>query len=83
MEAWIKFVPVVGVVGLVVAFLIFQSLRKLSAGTEKMIEISEAIQEGARSFLFTEYKYIGVFVALVFVLLGVFLPEQGWTTPIA
>jgi len=83
MEAWIKFVPVVGAVGLVVAFLIFQSLRKLSAGTPQMVAISEAIQEGAKSFLFTEYKYIGVFVILVFCLLGLFLPENGWLTAIA
>jgi K(+)-stimulated pyrophosphate-energized sodium pump len=83
MEAWIKFVPVVGVVGLVVAFLIYQSLRKVSAGTPQMVAISEAIQEGAKSFLFTEYKYIGVFVVLVFCLLGFFLPENGWLTAVA
>lgn len=36
-----------------------------------MKEISDAIAEGARAFLFAEYKILIIFVAILFVVLGV------------
>ncbi len=80
MDSLIQFVPAIGVAGLVVAFLIYKTILKGSGGTEAMIAISEAIQEGAKSFLLTEYKYIAVFVGGVFLLLGFFI---NWSTSIA
>jgi len=80
MDSLIQFVPAIGVAGLVVAFLIYRTILKGSPGTEVMVGISDAIHEGAVSFLLTEYKYIGAFVALVFVLLGFFI---NWNTSIA
>jgi len=80
MDSLIQFVPAIGVVGLLVAFVIYQTIVKASPGTKEMVAISDAIHEGAVSFLLTEYKYIGVFVALVCVLLGFFI---NWNTAIA
>lgn len=50
----------------------------------KAAEIQEAISEGANSFLFTEYKYMGVFAVIMSVLLlcllGTVHPEGDRTT---
>lgn len=47
----------------------------------KAAEIQEAISEGANSFLFTEYKYMGVFMVIMSVvictLLSIVKPEDG------
>ncbi len=80
MDSLIHFVPAIGIAGLVVAFLIYQTVKKGSGGTEEMIAISDAIHEGAKSFLLTEYKYIAVFVGAVFLLLGFFI---DWNTSVA
>ena len=50
---------------------------------QKAADIQEAIAEGANSFLYTEYKYMGVFgvimSVLIFTLLGSIPPEDGRT----
>ncbi|KAF6252549.1 pyrophosphate-energised proton pump [Scenedesmus sp. NREL 46B-D3] len=50
---------------------------------QKAADIQEAISEGANSFLFTEYRYMGVFMVimavLIFALLGSITPEDGRT----
>jgi len=61
--------PVLGVVGLVVAFVIYNSIKSKSAGNEKMKEISDMIHDGAMAFLGREYKVLSFFVAIVFVLM--------------
>lgn len=38
-----------------------------------MKEIADSIQEGAKAFLFAEYKIIVIFVSVIFVCIGVFL----------
>ncbi len=80
MNVWIALVPIIGAAGLAVAFKIYNGLLKGSGGNPRMVEISEAIHEGAKSFLLTEYRYIAVFVAVVFVLLGIFI---DWRTSFA
>jgi K(+)-stimulated pyrophosphate-energized sodium pump len=49
------------------AFLIYQILR-LPAGHGKMVEIAQAIQDGARAYLSRQYKTVGL-VAVVIILL--------------
>jgi len=55
-----------------VVFLI-QNIRKKSAGSGKMIEISQAIREGAISYLQRQYKTIGIVSLVLFLLLWFFL----------
>ena len=43
-----------------VVYLIFDVMKK-DQGSERMIQISKAIQEGAKAFLKREYIYIGGF----------------------
>ena len=69
-----------------VAFLSIDVVRK-DPGNPRMVEISKAIQEGARAFLKREYMYIGLFVlviAALFALTPLFSKvELGWRTSVA
>jgi K(+)-stimulated pyrophosphate-energized sodium pump len=51
----------------------FNYINKKDAGTARMKEIAGWIQEGSRSFLKTEYKYLSIFVAVMSLLLSMFL----------
>jgi K(+)-stimulated pyrophosphate-energized sodium pump len=71
---------VTGLVGL--AFVGWTAFRVLAydRGTEEMIRLGKAIQEGANAFLMAEYRVLAVFVAVVAVVVGLFI---GWSTAIA
>ena len=62
------FAPVLGVVGLVCAGLIYRYVARQSEGTALMREIAADIQEGAVTFLKREYSVLAVFIVLVFAL---------------
>jgi len=64
-------VPAAGILALIYAFIKTQWINKQDPGDAKMQEIGLAIREGAMAFLATEYKVLGIFVAVVAVLLGV------------
>ncbi|HDQ06914.1 MAG TPA: sodium-translocating pyrophosphatase [Candidatus Bathyarchaeota archaeon] len=70
--------PITATISVLVAIYLYFYINKQSSGTEKMQEISDAIQEGARAFLKVEFKYLAVFVAVVAVVLAIFLsPLMG------
>ena len=71
------FAPVVGAFGLLVAFLIYQSIRKMDPGTDLMRELGDRIHEGAMVFLRREYSILFVFIAIVFVLLFAFMEYKA------
>ena len=66
MELWMTSAPYLGLIGLLGSLLLYSSVKSGDAGTQKMIEISEAIHEGAMAFLKREYTILLVFVAVVF-----------------
>lgn len=63
-------IPILGLSALVYAFAKSLWINKQPSGTDKMVEISTYIREGAIAFLKTEYKVLIVFVLAVAVLLG-------------
>lgn len=69
----------VGVVGLVVALLIYRYVKSQPAGNAQMVEISEQIHEGAMAFLSREYRVLAIFIAVVFGLMF-FAPGLGMKT---
>jgi len=71
--------PVLAVLALVFAFIKAGSVSKQEEGTERMKEIASAISEGARAFLFAEYKILVVFVIVLFAAIGFGI---GWDTAI-
>jgi K(+)-stimulated pyrophosphate-energized sodium pump len=65
-----NFAPLIGILGLIVAFMIFSALKKQPAGTAKMKDIADQIHDGALVFLFRMYKILAIFITVVFVLLA-------------
>ena len=58
-----------GILALVFAFVLTSRINKADAGTERMKEIAGSIAEGARAFLFAEYKILIIFAVVLFVVL--------------
>jgi len=65
--------PLLGIIGLVIANYIFKLVKKYPEGEGKVIKIGEAIHEGAMVFMRREYKMLGIFSAVLVVLLAIFL----------
>jgi K(+)-stimulated pyrophosphate-energized sodium pump len=61
--------PIVGIVGLIGALILYLYINRQSSGTDVMIEIASRIQEGSMAFLRREYSVLAVFVAIVAILL--------------
>ena len=74
--------PILGILGLVVAAAIYFSIKARPAGTEKMVEIADAIHDGAMAFLKREYKVLAVFIVVVFCLM-LTANDLGWRTGVA
>ncbi len=51
----------------------FTVVKKASPGNPRMVELMEAIQQGARAFLRREYSWVAGFVVLMTVLIAAFL----------
>ena len=65
--------PISAIASLVIGLFLFNYVNNKDAGTDRMKEIAGWIQEGSRSFLKTEYKYLGVFAGVMAVLFSVAL----------
>jgi K(+)-stimulated pyrophosphate-energized sodium pump len=68
-------VAVVALVALAVGFVLRREVLAAGEGTAKMQEIGRAVQEGAAAYLNRQFRTLGVFVVVVFVLLF-FLPAD-------
>ena len=73
MENLVTYAPYLGGAGLVLAGMLYLSVLRSSAGTERMQEIAEEIHTGAMAFLKREYTILAIFVAVVAGLLA-FVP---------
>ncbi|MGE0740718.1 MAG: sodium-translocating pyrophosphatase, partial [Hyphomonadaceae bacterium] len=71
---------VAGVVAALYGFLETQAITKASAGSDRMKEISAAIQEGARAYLNRQYRTIAIVGVGVVVVLA--LAFQNWEIPV-
>ncbi|MCH5202436.1 MAG: sodium/proton-translocating pyrophosphatase, partial [Oscillospiraceae bacterium] len=58
-----------GVLALIYAVILALKINKKDAGTERMKEIAASINEGAKAFLFSEYKILIIFVAVIFAII--------------
>lgn len=80
MEKWMLLVPAAAVLALLFAVYLANKVSRQSVGTDRMKEISGAIAEGARAFLTAEYKILIIFVAVLFVLIGIGI--GSWVTAV-
>ncbi|MEK7576011.1 MAG: sodium-translocating pyrophosphatase [Patescibacteria group bacterium] len=59
-------------ISIISAFIIRASIAKKPRGNEKMIEISQAIEDGSKAYLKRQYKTVSVVAVIIAVLLGIF-----------
>ncbi len=73
MEVLTGWAPILGLIGLLIAGLLYRYITAQPAGNERMRELAKAIHDGAMVFLKQEYKILAVFVVVVFILIAAFL----------
>ncbi|MCR5648104.1 MAG: sodium-translocating pyrophosphatase [Oscillospiraceae bacterium] len=79
MENLIWIAPILAVIALIFAAIKTAIVSKADAGNPRMKEIAKSISDGARAFLFSEYKILVIFVAVLFLLIGFFI---SWKTAV-
>src|SRR5512141_665985 len=72
----ILFALVCGVAGVIYGIMTAIWVSKQDAGNQKMIDISNAVKEGANAFLAREYKTVAI-VAVVLLAILFFVPALG------
>ncbi len=78
--------PVGSLVALAFAFYFYKSVMKYSEGTERMVEIAQAVREGAMAYLSRQYKVVAAaFIALfvIFLVLAYGFGVQNKVIPFA
>jgi K(+)-stimulated pyrophosphate-energized sodium pump len=73
LSVWVKTPVIFGVIALVIAAFFYFRVAGLEKGNETMERIAGYIREGAMAFLYTQYKTLAVFGAIVAVLIGISL----------
>ena len=54
-----------GAVGLLIAFMLYNQVKKVNIDNEIVADITDEIQKGAMAFLFAEYRILTIFVGIV------------------
>ena len=68
------------IIALLFSLVNFIAVKKKSEGTETMAKISTKIRKGAMAYLKRQYKTVGIFFGVMFILLMV-LSFKGFLTP--
>ena len=75
-------VPIVlGVIGLLAAFIVYRAVLSFPEGTGKVADIANQIHRGALVFMRREYMYLMIFVVVVG--LAILVSDLGWRTTVA
>jgi len=82
MESMTNLPPLMGVLGLVCAVVIYVLMTRFSEGDEKIRKIADAIHEGAMVFLHREYLMLAMFAVPLGIVIF-FVPALGWKTATA
>jgi K(+)-stimulated pyrophosphate-energized sodium pump len=69
-----------GIIALVFAFTLIGRINRSEEGSDRMKEIAHAIHEGAMAFMSREYKYLALFVVILFAVITIFMQ---WQTAVA
>lgn len=73
--------PVVGVAGLLLAFVIYHVMSRHNHGDDKVKHIADQIHLGAMVFMHREYKMLAMFAAVL--VLGIYFSPLGQDTAVA
>ncbi|GAB4181902.1 MAG: sodium-translocating pyrophosphatase [Calditrichia bacterium] len=63
--------PIGAAMALIVAWILYLWIKKQPEGNERMIQIAQWVKEGAIAYLRRQYKTVGIFFAVAFVLLSI------------
>jgi len=63
--------PALGVLGLIIAFIIYGVVKKYPEGDSSIKKISDAIHTGAMTFMHREYKMLAIFAGILLIILWV------------
>ena len=77
MDSLVYLAPVMAIVALLFAVYKICFVSKADAGTDRMKEIAASINEGARAFLFAEYRILAIFIVVLLLAIGLFI---DWVT---
>ena len=61
---------IAGIIALIYALILAVTVSRKDAATDKMKEIAKNISDGARAFLFSEYKILVIFVIVLGIIIG-------------
>jgi K(+)-stimulated pyrophosphate-energized sodium pump len=77
--------PVGSIFALIMAYYFYQSVMKTSEGNDLMIEIAQAVREGAMAYLSRQYRIVTIVFVVLFVILIVmsFAGLQSFIVPFA
>ncbi len=67
---------IAGVISIAVAIIFSIIVLKEDPGNEKMVEVSGYIEDGAKTFIKTQYKILSIFVGVLFLVILLFLPSE-------
>jgi K(+)-stimulated pyrophosphate-energized sodium pump len=70
MEYLLLLAPIAGALALIFAFIKTAVISKAPVGNERMKEIADAIAEGAKAFLYAEYRILIFFIFILFAVIG-------------
>jgi hypothetical protein len=68
----------ISLLALVFAYYLVREVLAAPEGTERMKEIARAIQEGAKAYLSRQFRTLGIFLALLTVLLTALVLRSGY-----
>lgn len=78
----LMYVPALaGIIGLVIAFLIYGMMVKYPEGDSVVKKIADAIHEGAMVFMHREYRMLAIFATVLLVV--IFFSPLGWKTALS
>ncbi|MEZ5963235.1 MAG: sodium-translocating pyrophosphatase [Planctomycetota bacterium] len=77
MTPWTILSLLVAIAAIAYATIAYRDIMARSPGSEKMQEIARAIQDGGRAFLNAEYRWLAVFVVVVFIAISLAPPPLG------
>jgi K(+)-stimulated pyrophosphate-energized sodium pump len=82
LQSLVPYAPALGAISLLFAVYLAGRVNKADPGTKEMVKISGYIADGAMTFLRKQYSAIAAFVVVVFLILGLLLPDNAWQTAI-
>ncbi|WP_046561769.1 sodium-translocating pyrophosphatase [Kangiella geojedonensis] len=69
MQEMLYLPPALGVLGLIIAFIIYGVVKKYPEGDSSIKKISDAIHTGAMTFMHREYKMLAIFAGILLIIL--------------